>query len=344
MGYRSGRARTAPWQATKGQDMDWLFRCNPKRFDLASELKGGLTTGDWAMNQHRDLISPGDRVFFWQTGPQSQMLAIGHVTSPVHERDDVGFGPYCVDVVFDHKIVPPFTRDEALDDNTLNRFQPFKWAMGTNFLVSDPAIVAELDRLLVGRLVRISASSPIRPNLETQKSLDDAIKQANADVERKLRDYIGDMDPKAFEWLARNLFLKLGYNNAEVTGKSGDGGIDVRATVVAGGVTNILTCIQVKRQKIVGRPVVQSLRGSLGPHEVGVLLTSGRFSDEAIEDAADETKKPITLINGSQLIELLIEYEIGARQKSVLRLYRLELDDLSLEKLKLVAEGIGEET
>jgi hypothetical protein len=48
--------------------MDWVFQCNPKRYDLASELEKGTQTEDWSMNQHRELVSPGDRVFFWQTG------------------------------------------------------------------------------------------------------------------------------------------------------------------------------------------------------------------------------------------------------------------------------------
>ena len=55
--------------------MDWVFQCNPKRYDLASELEKGNQTEDWSMNQHRELVSPGDRVFFWQTGSNARLLA-----------------------------------------------------------------------------------------------------------------------------------------------------------------------------------------------------------------------------------------------------------------------------
>src|SRR5918912_3716413 len=105
--------------------MDWVFQCNPKRYDLASELEKGIRSEDWSMNQHRDRVSPGDRVFFWQTGPDARLLAIGRVESPVYERDS-SFGRYCVDVVFDYLVTPPVTRPEILDQKNLSAFGPFK--------------------------------------------------------------------------------------------------------------------------------------------------------------------------------------------------------------------------
>jgi hypothetical protein len=57
--------------------MDWLFQCNRRRYDLAAFFEGGGTSEDWAMNQGRNLVSPGDRVFFWQTGVNGQLLTIG---------------------------------------------------------------------------------------------------------------------------------------------------------------------------------------------------------------------------------------------------------------------------
>src|SRR5712692_10530135 len=99
--------------------MDWLFQCNPKRFDLASFIEGGAQNDDWSMNQCRQLVSPGDRVFFWQTGAEARLLAVGHVTSPVYKREKSSFGPYCVDVAFDYKIAPPLTRPEALEREIL---------------------------------------------------------------------------------------------------------------------------------------------------------------------------------------------------------------------------------
>jgi hypothetical protein len=135
--------------------MDWLFQCNPTRFDLAALLESGRSREEWAMNQGRNLVSPGDRVFFWQTGKEAKLLSIGRVISNVEERTGSEFGRYWVDIAFENKIKPPLTREEALANETLRNFAPFKGAMGTNFVLRDPAIIAELKKTISGRLVPI---------------------------------------------------------------------------------------------------------------------------------------------------------------------------------------------
>lgn len=294
------------------------------------------------MNQHRNKVSPGDRVFFWQTGPQARLVAEGRVTSPVYEREDATFGRNCVDVVFEYKITPPLTREEVNDNQILRQFSPFGGVQGTNFVISDAGVIAELEKSVADRRVAISAKPLAAPFVQTQKTLDDAIKDANGEVARKLREHIGNMDPTAFEWLARRLFDKLGYQDVTVTKRSGDGGVDVKATLVDGGVAKIPTRIQVKRHKNpVGRPVVQSLRGALRQGEIGVLLTSSHFSDDARTESEDKTTTPITLIDGRTLVDLLIKHQIGARRLPV-TLYGLELDDLSMKKLQSAVEEIEE--
>src|SRR5262249_41470231 len=148
---------------------------------------------------------------------------------------------------------------------------------------------------------------------DAQLSLDKAIKRAKHQTLLGLREYISKMDPIAFEWLVRALLLKLRYRDVTVTKPSGDGGGGLRARLVGGGIAKIRTCVQVKRQQSVGAPVVQNIRGSLSGHEAGVLITSGQFTSGAITEAHDPHKLPITLVNGSQLVGLLLEYKPGAQ-------------------------------
>jgi restriction endonuclease Mrr len=270
-------------------------------------------------------------VFFWQTGEDARLLAVGHVTSPVFERES-SFGAWAVGVALDYKVIPPLTRQEAVENELLRKFRPFTGVQGTNFVVRDPDIVAELDAVLEERLVPIASKQAPE---SSQRELDAAIKRANQQVTNDLRDYIAEMDPTTFERLIGALLLKIGYTDVNVTKQSGDGGIDVRALLVAGGVASMRTCIQVKRQKTVGRPTVQNLRGSLSAHEAGLLVTSGNFTREAIEEAKDPTKAPIALIDGRMLTELLLEYQIGVRHERV-TLFRLQLADLSKEQLETV--------
>lgn len=223
---------------------DWLFQCNPKRYDLAALIDRGVSEDVWAMNQHGNLVSPGDRVFFWQAGKEARLLAVGHVTSPRDERES-SFGRYCVDIAFDYKLVPPLTRSEALDNATLARFQPFTRAQGTNFPIKDLALVAALEQIIKDRLIPVAAKQQLDRRDETfQELLDAAIKRATRSVKEGLQNYIAQMDPFAFEWLVRAVFLKLGYKNISVTKRSGDGGIDITATLAAGGVANIRTCVR----------------------------------------------------------------------------------------------------
>jgi restriction endonuclease Mrr len=252
----------------------------------------------------------------------------------VYEREGSDFGRYCVDITFHHKIVPPLTREEALANETLRTFAPFKGIQGTNFVLRDPAVIAELEKRIQSRLVPIPISGTLVEPIDAIKEAEIAIRKAAVETTNTLRKYISEIDPATFELLVSIVFQKLGYKHVTVTKRSGDAGIDVKAVLVVEGVGNIRTCIQVKRQQnAVGRPVVQNLRGSLGPHEVGIVVTSSGFSDEAREEAQDPTKAPIALISGQQFAELLLKYEIGI-QHIDRKLYRLALDDLTKESLQ----------
>ena len=318
--------------------MDWVFQCNPKRYDLASELDKGIGTDSWAMNQHRERVSPGDRVFFWQTGPNACLLAIGHVDSPVYEREDPPFGRHGVDVILDYRIAPPITRPEVLDQKALSSFGPFKGAMGTNFPIPDNEITVALDSIVEGRRVPFPAAGGLTSSIDdAQLSLDKAIKRAKSRIAVRLKEYISAMDPIGFEWLIRALLLNLGYKDVIVTKPSGDGGVDVKATLVEGGIAKIRTCIQVKRQQSVGAPVVQNIRGALNAHEAGVLITSGQFTPAAVSEADDPHKVPITLVNGNRLAELLLQHKLGVEPVS-LTYYTLKLDELSKERLEAIVE------
>ena len=85
-------------------------------------------------------------------------------------------------------------------------------------------------------------------------------------VRKRLRSSLHEMDPRAFEELIGTLLTALGFEDVEVTKYSGDGGIDVRAVLTVGGVTDVRTAVQVKRwaNNVAGK-TVRELRGGLGP-------------------------------------------------------------------------------
>jgi restriction system protein len=143
------------------------------------------------------------------------------------------------------------------------------------------------------------------------------IEQHNQHVRRKLIQQIGKMPPAEFEALIGTLLAKLGFEDVTVTSFKGDGGIDVRGTMVTGDVVRTRMAVQVKRWKAnVQSPTVQQVRGSLGAHEQGLIITTSDFSKGARAEAERADATPVALMSGEQLVKLLVENDIGVRRSS----------------------------
>lgn len=151
------------------------------------------------------------------------------------------------------------------------------------------------------------------------KGLAFEIEQHNKRVRQSLHKRVLSMQPGEFEELIGELLAKMGFEDIEVTGRSGDGGVDVRGTLVVGDVVRIRMAVQAKKWQPKSRvqaPVVQQVRGSLGTHEQGLIITTSDFSAGAREEAARPNAVPVALMNGEQLMALLAQYEIGLTRQT----------------------------
>ena len=147
-----------------------------------------------------------------------------------------------------------------------------------------------------------------------------AIQNQNILVKAKLIEKLHQMDPIQFEYLVAELLRKIGYENVEVTKRSGDKGIDVKGNLTVGGLTNVKTVIQVKRYKkgnnISGKYITQ-LRGSAEVDQRGLIITTSEFTKGAQIEAMANNKMPVALVNGKKLIELLFKYKVGVKEEVV---------------------------
>lgn len=144
------------------------------------------------------------------------------------------------------------------------------------------------------------------------KGIPSRIEQHNNQTRDELLKKLLAMGPEEFETLTSRLLVEMGFEKVEVTKFGGDGGIDVRGVLVIGDVVRIKMAVQVKRWKLnVQAPVVQNLRGSLGVHEQGLIITTSDFSKGARNEASLADRVPIALMNGEQLVTLLMEHSIG---------------------------------
>ena len=144
-----------------------------------------------------------------------------------------------------------------------------------------------------------------------------AITENNQRVRRRMREILSETDPQQFEILIGELLIALGFEDVEVTKYSSDGGIDVRANLSVGGVTEVKTAVQVKRwANNVSGKTVRELWGGLGPHERGLIITLSDFTKDAQREGAESDRSPISLIGGESLIDLMIKHEVGVVRRS----------------------------
>ncbi len=145
-------------------------------------------------------------------------------------------------------------------------------------------------------------------------SLAARIDENNREVRQSLLDGARGAPPDSFERLVGELLAAMGFEDVEVTKVSSDGGIDVRGTLVVGETVRIRMAVQAKRwEGNVQAPIVQQVRGSLGAHEQGLIITTSDFSRGAREEAIRSDAAPVALMSGEQLAALLAKHEIGAR-------------------------------
>lgn len=133
-----------------------------------------------------------------------------------------------------------------------------------------------------------------------------------------LLDVLLALDPAAFERLCQRLLREAGFIKVEVTGRSGDGGIDGTG-VLRVNLLSFHVLFQCKRWKgSVGAGVVRDFRGAMvGRADKGLVITTGTFTADARREAVRDGAPAIDLIDGDGLCDLLKDQKIGVRVKMV---------------------------
>lgn len=131
--------------------------------------------------------------------------------------------------------------------------------------------------------------------------------------ERQLYEELVKMDPYAFERLSQRLLREIGFNNVNVTKKSGDGGIDGFGQFKMNGILSFKIAFQCKRYtSSVSTSEIRDFRGSLTTDiEKAIFITTSTFTKTALEEAITPGKLRIDLIDGEEFIELLRTHKLG---------------------------------
>ena len=126
------------------------------------------------------------------------------------------------------------------------------------------------------------------------------------------------VDPYDFERLCQLILRESGFTRVQVTGKSGDGGID-GIGILRINLLSFHVSFQCKRyQGSVGSSQIRDFRGAfVGRGDKGLFITTGTFTSEARKEANRDGAPAIDLIDGEDLCDLMKDLKLGVKTELV---------------------------
>lgn len=161
----------------------------------------------------------------------------------------------------------------------------------------------------IDRKAKSKKSSVVTPDNDLENEPDEPWRAQLFEILTK------SLTPAAFERLVQRLLRESGFTQVEVTGRSGDGGIDGKGIARIHGLMSFHVVFQCKRYVgVVGPSQIRDFRGAMvGRADKGVFITTGSFSRDALREANRDGATPIDLLNGDELIDKLKELRLGVR-------------------------------
>jgi restriction system protein len=120
-----------------------------------------------------------------------------------------------------------------------------------------------------------------------------------------------ELDYTEFELLITDLLTALGFEGSEHTGKVGDGGVDATGELNVSNLAKVKVFVQAKRHKIgskIDANTVKALRQNIPNGGQGAFITTSDYQDAAKKIALEPGFPRIGLINGNQLVDILVEH------------------------------------
>ena len=135
------------------------------------------------------------------------------------------------------------------------------------------------------------------------------------------------IEPAAFERLSQRLLREGGFTRVEISGRSGDEGIDGMG-VLRVNLISFQVLFQCKRWKgSIGSEVIRNFRGAMqGRADKGLIITTGTFTAKARKEATRDGAPAIDLIDGEALCGLMKDLGLGVRVREV-RTEEVTLDE-----------------
>lgn len=159
-----------------------------------------------------------------------------------------------------------------------------------------------------------------------QDLIDRGILEIDQQVKNELLEKLKELDPFYFEKVILILLKRMGYGDFQETSKTGDGGIDGIINEDKLGLDKIY--LQAKRydeNKVREKDIRNFIGAMSGDTSKGVFVTTSKFDSGAVRKA-HEAHHTIVLIDGSHLVDLMHQYNVGVQISSTYEIKELDED------------------
>ncbi len=154
---------------------------------------------------------------------------------------------------------------------------------------------------------------------ETQAPANEQEAAIAPDFREEMTGLLRVLTPNGFERLCQRVLREVGFEELQVRGRSGDGGIDGVGILKINPVLADRVVFQCKRYSSSVPPKdVRDFRGAMqGRAQRGIFLATSRFSNEATREATREGAQQIDLVDIDGIISILTEYGLGVTTQTV---------------------------
>ncbi|MBK9008276.1 MAG: restriction endonuclease [Anaerolineae bacterium] len=146
---------------------------------------------------------------------------------------------------------------------------------------------------------------------------DEIVSLEDLDHRSALQTILLEMPAEGFERLCQRLLRESGFEKVQITGKSGDGGLDGIGVLQVNPFVSFKVLFQCKRYSgSVSPSQVRDFRGAMqGRADKGIILTTGSFTADARKEAVRDGVPPIELVDGEKLLDMFEELELGLKPR-----------------------------
>lgn len=135
-------------------------------------------------------------------------------------------------------------------------------------------------------------------------------------TEEALLASLFEMEPAGFELVIGQILSEIGFDEIDVTAYHGDQGFDAQGTLNAAAAFPVRVSLEVKRwRRTVGAAEVRRIREAAGAGEHPMIVTTSGFTKGAYAEAHAVGERPVALIAGARLVELMMEHSIGIQRR-----------------------------